>query len=144
MTAIVTRQRPSVAARRSGYLVAAALNVVVLYLAFVEPGWRAVPFLTEETSQVLGLFAFSLVTGIVWNLLYVGYERRWFKALGDLVTTIIGLAVLVRIWQVFPFDFGGSSTDWAMIVRVVLAVAIAGSVIGVVVQVGSLVRDLIR
>jgi hypothetical protein len=42
------------------------------------------------------------------------------------------LAVLVRVWQVFPFDFGGSSVDWPMIVRTALVFAIVGTVIGVV------------
>jgi hypothetical protein len=39
------------------------------------------------------------------------------KSLGELVTTGIGLAVLVRIWQVFPFDFAGWSVDWSWLVR---------------------------
>jgi hypothetical protein len=42
------------------------------------------------------------------------------KSLGDLVTTGVSLAVLVRIWQVFPFDFAGWSVDWSWLVRLVL------------------------
>jgi hypothetical protein len=36
------------------------------------------------------------------------------------VTTGIGLAVLMRIWQVFPFDLAGWSVDWSWLVRLLL------------------------
>ena len=140
MTTTATRRRPSVAARRGGYLVAAAANSALLYLTFVQPGWRAVPFLTEETPRVLGWYTLSLIAGLACNLLYVAYDHAWARALGDLVTTVLGLAVLVRVWQVFPFDFGGSSVDWPMIVRTALVLAIAGTVIGVVVRLRAPVR----
>jgi len=140
MAVTVTRRRPSVAARRGGYLVAAAINVALLYLTHVQPGWRAVPFLTEEASQVLGLFTVSLLVGMASNLLYIAYDQRRLKALGDLVTTGLGLAVLALAWQVFPFDFSRYSLDWAMITRTLLVVATTGSAVGVIVQLRSLIR----
>jgi hypothetical protein len=54
-----------------------------------------VPFLTSDTADVLGLLNFSLLLGIAVNLLYVVRDPRWLTALGDLVTTGVGLAVLV-------------------------------------------------
>lgn len=133
-------RRPPVAARRVGYLIAAGINVVLLYLVNISPGWEAVPFLTEDTRQVLGLVNLSLVAGLVCNLVYVLVDPTWLKSLGDLLTTGIGLAVLVRLWQVFPFDFGDSAADWALVVRAVLVVGVIGSAIGIVVQLVSLVR----
>jgi len=38
-------------------------------------------------------------------------------ALGEVLTTGISLAVMVRTLQVFPFDFGDSTVDWAFWVR---------------------------
>jgi hypothetical protein len=59
------------------------------------------------------------------------------RSLGDLVTTGIGLAAAIRIWQVFPFDL---SSGWSAAVRVLLVVAIGGSCIALVVQVVSFAR----
>jgi hypothetical protein len=140
VTITAPARRPPVAARRAGYLIAAGIHVVLLYLMNVSPGWEAVPFLTGDARQVLALVNVSLVAGLVCNLVYVLGDPAWLKSLGDLLTTGIGLAVLVRLWQVFPFDFGDSAVDWALAVRAVLAIGIVGSAIGIVVQLVSLFR----
>jgi hypothetical protein len=138
MTVTGTPRRGSVAVRRLGYIVAATCNAALLYLTLVRPGWRAVPFFTEQTSQVLGIFTVSLVAGLACNLLYLAYDARWLTALGNLATAAIGLALLVQVWRVFPFDFTGFSVDWAQVVRVLLAVATVGTLIGVITGVVSL------
>ncbi|WP_199433771.1 hypothetical protein [Qaidamihabitans albus] len=130
------------AARRFGYVVAASIGAALLFLINVRPGWEVLPFLTADTGQVLWLVNVSITAGIVVNLVYLAYDVQWFASLGGLLITGTGLACLLRIWQLFPFDFGGSSFDWPMVVRVVLIVAIAGSAIGIVAGVVSLVRDV--
>jgi hypothetical protein len=127
-------RRPSAAARRAGYLVSAVLTALFLYLLNGEPGWRDISFLTGDTEQVLVLVNLSLVSGLVANLVYVLADPSRLKALGDLVTTGIGLVALVRIWQVFPFDFTGYWFDWPLVIRIVLVVGMVGSVIGLIVQ----------
>lgn len=133
-------RRPSVAVRRVGYAVAVAINAALLYVVNVWPGWQALPFLTEDTGQVLALVDLSLVVGVVANVVYLTYDAPWWKSLGDVVTTGVGMAVLVWVWQVFPFDFDGASFNWALLVRVVLVVALVGATIGIVAQVVSLLR----
>ena len=46
------------------------------------------------------------------------------------MTTCAGLAALVRLWPVFPFDFTGTTFDWALTARIVLVVGLAGTAIG--------------
>jgi hypothetical protein len=140
MTGIGRKPRPPIAARRLGYLIAAAINGVFLYLINVNPGWQAVPFLTEDTNYVLGLVNFSILATIAANLLYVIYDARWWRATGDLVTTGIGLIVLTRMWSVFPFDFSDSAFDWTFLARLLLVIAMVGAIIGMVVQLVLLVR----
>lgn len=107
-----------------------------------QPGWQALPFLTSDAGQVLGLVNLSLAAGLAVNVIYLACDPPWLKSLGDLVTAGIGLVVAVRIWQVFPFAFHGSAAWWSAAVRGLLAVAIAGSAISVVVQAASLTRRL--
>lgn len=129
--------RPSTGARRAGYCIAIAFSAALLFILNARPGWQAVPFLTSDTNQVLWLVNLSLAVGIAANAVYLAYDRPWLKSLGDLVTTGIGLATAIRIWQVFPFAL---SSGWSIAVRVLLAVAIAGSCIALVVQIVSLAR----
>jgi len=126
--------------RRAGYVVAALLNAAMLYAVHAWPGWEALPFLTEETPQVLGLVTASIVAGLLANIVYLVSDPAWLRTLGDLVTTSIGLAALIVIWQVFPFDFTAYSFDWELVARVLLVVGIVGSAIGILVAAGKLVR----
>ncbi|HEY7719895.1 MAG TPA: hypothetical protein VH915_14125, partial [Pedococcus sp.] len=132
MTATAPRTRAPTASRRLGYLVAVAVNGVLVYLLNVSPGWQAVPFLTDETPQVLGVVNASLLAGVVANLIYLVRDPRWLRAVGDLVTTAIGLAAMVRIWQVFPLQFEEQGVPWETIARVLLAIGIVGSAIAIV------------
>jgi hypothetical protein len=134
------KARPGRAARRFGYLVALAVNVAMLYAVNRWPGWDAVSFLTDDMSRVVDWVNASIVVGIGANVVYFVRDPRWLKALGDLLTTTIGIVVLVRLWQVFPFDFPDGSVDWALIARIVLVVGIAGSAIGIIAALVSFVR----
>jgi hypothetical protein len=129
--------------RRIGYAIAALVNGVLFVLMNVSPGWQVVPFLTDELPQVLGILNLSLIAGVIANVLFILVDRVWLKAFGDLITVSIGVVVLVRLWQVFPFDFSGSTVDWALLLRVVLAVSIAGAAIAIIVQLAVLARSLI-
>ena len=131
-------RRPSAAARRVGYLVGIVVSVALLVILNGQPGWQALPFLTSDTSQVIGLVNLSLAVSLSVNVVYLFYDRPWLKSLGDLITSGIGLAVAIRIWQVFPFAFHSSAAWWSTAIRVLLILAIAGSAISIVVQAVSL------
>ncbi len=139
MTSTHPARRPSPGARRAGYSLAIFFSAALLIILNGSPGWQAIPFLTSETGQVLWLVNLSLAAGIAANLVYLAYDPPWLKTLGDLVTTGIGLAAAIRIWQVIPFAL---SSGWSLAVRVLLVVAIVGYCIALVVQIVSLARWL--
>ena len=135
-----SRRRASRGVRRFGYAVSVGVNAALLYAVNRWPGWEEVPLLTDEAEQVVGWLNVSLVVGIVANLFYLVADPRWLKALGDVVTTTVGIVVLVRFWQVFPFDVEHGWSGWGLVLHSLLIVAIAGSVIGVFVALGRLFR----
>lgn len=125
----VPRQRPSRAARRFGYAVACLVNAALLYAINRWPGWEAVPFLTDRTTEVLTAVNASLVVGIVVNLVWVWADPPRVRALGDALTTLVGLVALVTVWRVFPVDL---SAGWEAVARLLLVLGIVGSLIAVV------------
>ena len=133
-------RRPSAAARRVGYLVGIVVSVALLVILNGQPGWQALPFLTSDTSQVIGLVNLSLAVSLSVNVVYLFYDPPWLKSLGDLITSGIGLAVAIRIWQVFPFAFHSSAAWWSTAIRVLLILVIVGSATSIVVQAVSLAR----
>jgi hypothetical protein len=142
MTAIVAKRRPSTAARRFGYSIVVAIDVALLYLINVHPGWAAVPVLTDETVHVLPVVNASLIAGVAVALVEAGRDPPWLVALGGMITTGLGTVTVIRMWQVFPLDFGHGSLDWPLLARVLLAVAVIGSVAGFAAQAAALVGAL--
>lgn len=141
----ITRQTPMAPttrdlARRSGYVVAIAVNVVMLYVVNNLLAWDILPFLTSDFGRVLWLIDISLLATIVVNFIYVAYDQSWFRSLTQVGLNLISLVVAVRMYQVFPFDFSGSSFDWTQIARVVIIFTILGTAVGAVVEAVKLVR----
>ncbi|WP_282767331.1 hypothetical protein [Actinoplanes sandaracinus] len=46
----------------------------------------------------------------------------------------VGVAALVRVWQVFPFQFSTEPLVWALVARSVLGFALVAGVVAIVVQ----------
>ena len=67
---------------------------------------------------VIGLVNLSIVVNLGANVVSLLRDPPWLKALGDMLTTVVGLVALARIWQVFRFDFGNRSFEGTPVVRV--------------------------
>lgn len=139
------------AARRVGYLIAAGINAVLIWIVNVWPGWEAVPFLTPDAADVIRLVNLSLVLSILTNVVYSVRDPAWVKALGSVVTTAVALAVTIRTLGVFPFDFGDSGVDWSPWVRVglwfftfVLSIAVIAQLVAFFKAVGQSTSDSAR
>lgn len=141
-TTTTTAQRPraSRGARRFGYAVAMAVNLVILYLIHAWPGWEVVPVLTDRTTEVLPYVDASIVATILANAAYSVRDDRGAKAAAELVTDLVSLVALVRLWQVFPFAFDDVWAGWQPLTYVLLGVATLGTAIGALVQAVTLVR----
>ena len=126
---------------RGGNVGSALVNAAMLWGINIWPGWQVLPFLTSDMTHVLGIINASLTAGIVVNLIFVVIRNRGIMALGNLVVLGIGLAAVLRLWEVFPFDFGDSWSGWPVVVRVLLVLGIAGSIIGALVEIVALFRS---
>ena len=131
--------RRSSATRRFGYLVVIAVNAVLLWAVNQLLVWGWPGFFTEEFAEVLPLISASLIAGMVVNAGLILRDTRRAKALGDLITAAFGLAIGVRLWTVFPFDFSGYGTDWTGALRVALGVGIAVMAIAVLANLATLI-----
>ena len=133
-TTTTAARRGEAPGRKVGYVVAVAINAVLLWVShqLLEWGWPR--FLTEDYEQLLGIITASFVATIIANALFVLADPPWFKALANTATSAISFAVAWRTWQVFPFDFSTYARDWSTLVRVILVVAMVGTAIATVVN----------
>jgi hypothetical protein len=93
------KARPPVGARRFGYLVAIAINVVMLVIVnnILEWGW--IPFLTDDFQEVMWLINLSITASILANMAYIAYDPRWFKSLTQIGLNLISMVVIVRMYR---------------------------------------------
>ena len=140
-TAPRRRTRPGPVARRVGYLISIAVNVVILWLVFVSPGWEAVPFLTDRMIDVLPVVTASILVSIVVNLVWLAVDPLWLHALGDGVNAAMGVVVTGGLLSVFPFSFEDNQVV-ELFVRVLLVVGLVGASIAVVVNLVMVIRYL--
>ncbi len=134
MTATPVNARKHGTGRTSGYVVAVLINVIMLILVNLRPGWRELPFLTEDLAGILWLINLSMLTSAVLNLAYLLYDPAWFSSVGQIAVSAIGMAAAIRLWQVFPFDFSAYSFTWAAVTRVLLVLGIFGSAVAIVAE----------
>ena len=141
-TADVAR-RPPRPARRLGYGIAAAANLVGIWIVENLLDWGWPRFLTADFELVVPIITLSFVLGVVANMVYVADDAPWIKSLGTIVTGLVSIVVSVRVWQVFPFDFSTYAIDWTALARAFLVVAIVGTVVGVLIEVARVLRRLL-
>jgi hypothetical protein len=132
-------KRPPRGARCVGYVLSAAINLVLLWLVTVQPGWRFVPILTEDFTAVVGVVIASLLVGVAVNLVYVLADPRWLRYLGEAVTAGFACVVLARMWSVFPIDLG-TWAGWEPALRIVIGLFCLGAGIAVIANLAMAVR----
>lgn len=136
------RRNDGAAGRRLGYLIAIVVNAAFLAVVGNPSTWDLVPFLTEAFADVWPLLRLSLLATIAMNVIYLWYDDQVFRATTQIALSGLALAVTLRLYDVFPFDFTAYDPAWEDGVTTVLVVAIVGTGIGIVVEVVRLARAL--
>jgi hypothetical protein len=123
-----------------GYAVAIVVNAVALYIAVNLLAWDWLPFLTAAFASVLPLLRMSLLATIAVNVAYLWHDPPAFRSAMQIVLSAIAVAVTLRVYDVYPFDFSRYGPAWDVAARVLLMLAIAGTIIGIVVEVVRFAR----
>lgn len=131
---------PTTPTRRFGYFVGAGVNVALIIVVQNLVAWDWFPWLTEDFNDVVPIITASLVVSAIANLLYLFYDRQWFKSLTQLGVLGVGLAATIRFYQVFPFDFSAYEFQWDTVAKAVLIIGIVGSAIGIIAEFSKLAR----
>jgi hypothetical protein len=131
------------ALKRSGYVIAIVINLIMMFVANNILSWGWFPFLTDDFTSLLPLINISLAATILANVCYLAFDPAWFKSLTQIGLNLISLIVSIRFYQVFPFDFSTSQFNWETVTRVVIILAIVGTGIAIVVESVKLIRSVV-
>jgi hypothetical protein len=137
MAAVTTRP----VSTRFGYVVAIVVNAAMLVIVNNILDWGWAPFLTDDFAQIVWLLDLSFLGAIVVNAVYLGYAPPWFNSVSQIGLGVISMAVAIRTFQVFPFDFSGYQFNWEPLARFVIVLTMVAVGISIVVETAKLVRS---
>lgn len=97
------------------------------------------PLLTRELSRVLPVLNLALGISVLGHLVVLSWNKYLVKELVQVITHVMGLAVAIVFLRVFPFDYGSLpasavTTALPTLTVVILAIAIVGNVIEIIVH----------
>lgn len=130
--------------RRASYIATVVVNLVLAWVANNLVAWGWFDWLTEDFDQALPAINASFAATIVANVVYMFYDRKLFKKLVDLIPTFLSLRAALVLWRVYPFDFSAYSFNWDAVTRVLLALVVLGTGIGLVVSAITAFREIVR
>lgn len=116
------------------------VSLVLVYIVQNLEEWGWLPFLTDRFGEVVPWITFSLLAGVFTNLAYIVFASQTLRRAGEIVTSLIAIAVTWKVFTVFPFDFSDYDFPWSVLTRLVLVIAIVGAAIGIVVHAVKLVN----
>ena len=77
------------------------------YIAYYhyDGQWHRYPLLTEDFNQWLPVISTVLAVSIVGNILLIIYDMRFFHEIIHIVLNLFGMAAVISLLTIFPFDF---------------------------------------
>jgi hypothetical protein len=130
------RKRAPRPARMFGYTVAIAVNAILWYVVHNLQRWDLPFIVVEQFRRVLTALDLSLGATMVANAIFIAYDPRWFRRIGQAALNLLSLNAMYAIYRVFPFDFGSAGADQAIRSLMVLGMIAVG--IGAVVELARL------
>lgn len=126
--------------RKSEYVIAIIINLILLYLANNLLTWD-VPYLTRSFADTpLFVLNISIIATLAANMIFLVFDPAWFTALTRAVLNVISIIFLYVFLTVFPLNvFNESTIFW---IKVVLALGIAGTAIAFFVELYRFIKSL--
>jgi len=126
------------------------------YIAYYDPEtvngvttWTRLPLLTSEYHDWLPVLVTTLILSIAGHVLLIIYDRYWLRQLVLVILNVFGIAVVVTLLSVFPFDFdvipnATVATILPIIVTIVLIAVAVGLGIGTLVMFIKSMVNIVR
>jgi len=125
---------------KAGYIGAIVATAVLMFIVNNLLQW-GVPFITGEFTKVLWIINLSLSLTIACNILYLVYDKAWFRNLSQLFLNSLSFLATYITYKVFPFDFSSiiSFPFVGLLVRVGLIFIMVVTVIAAITELIKLV-----
>lgn len=123
------------------YMVAIAINIVLLYL-LARISDFSIPFLTDDFMFVIPAFRISLIATIIGNTILLIYDRRGFREIIHILLNVAAIYVLYQLYFFFPFNLPADALEWfPFAFKNVFLIAIGGVAIATIFEAIQIFHD---
>ena len=123
---------------KGGFIAAIIVNLVLLFIFNSLMNWHlTAQYLTSDYSGVLWAINLSIGLTIIANIIYLVYDKGWFRHLSQIILSVVALFVVFLIYSVFPFAF--ETASWSHWVKITLIIIMAGIGIAIIVELFKLI-----
>lgn len=130
------RKRAPRPARMFGYMVAIAVNAILWYVVHNLQRWDLPFVLAERFPRVLTALDLSLGAAMVANVIFLAYDPRWFRRIGQAALNLLSLNAMYAMYRVFPFDFGSAGANQT--IRSLMVLGMIAAAVGTIVELARL------
>ena len=78
---------------------------IAWYARQPDGSFTRLPVLTNGYSVWLPVPVFASILAIVAYSVMIIYDRYWFRTIAQIILHIVGIAVVISLLSIFPFDF---------------------------------------
>ncbi len=127
--------------RITGYSFAIAWSIIFLvflnfyhsYIAYYNYDggqWSRHSLLTDDFSLWLPIISVALAASIIGNILLIIYDGKFFRQLIRIILNLFGLAAVISLLTIFPFDFTVFPKDLTGILNPIVIAVLVLIIIG--------------
>jgi hypothetical protein len=113
------------------------LNYFSNYVAYYQlegNRWIRYPILTEDFNAWLPLLTIALTISIVGHIILIIYDRYLLREATLIILNLFGIAIVVTLLSIYPFDFSAIPNDIAFtVVSILITVVLIGTTIGLII-----------
>ncbi len=107
------------------------------------------PVLTGEYLSWLPILIIALILSVAANIFFIIYDKYWLRETIQIILSIVGMAVVIALVSIFPFDFSVIPNSTAVdivpiLLTIVLILTAIGLGVGVIVRFIKLISNAIR
>jgi hypothetical protein len=124
-----------------GYAVSIIIQVIIIWILRHLKEW-GVNFLNEDYESALFYVELSIYVSIAIQIIFILFDRRWFKHLLQGISNIFGALAIIMVYVIFPFTIEDES--WVKWIKIALLVLFVLSVIGTLAEFIKGIKDLAR
>lgn len=100
--------------------------------------WTRTPLLTDDYFTWLPILITTLILSMAGHVILIIHDRYWLRQVILAVLNIIGIATVVTLISIFPFDFDViPASTWANVIPIIVTIALVCVAVGL--GIGTLV-----